>query len=304
MKTLHIELTNRCTLACPACPRTEWTNMLKRPLQKQDLDYLYLESFLNCNGGKNIDQFLLCGDYGDPIYYPRLFEFLTHFRSNKQFTIHTNGSRQPENFWKQLAGVLTEKDSIVFSIDGLENTNHLYRRNSHWPSIMQGLDIMSNSSVNIIWKTIVFKFNQNNLDDIKQFAESKNAKFKVEKTHRFGDDSLVPTESFIDASQLYSKNYNSEQFEIDPKCGRVDTVPTIGADGIFYPCDWLRNPNTLYKSQLWKQKDRWLNRLHINSVTYDEAMITVQDWADYVKNNSLTGGPVDVLCKMSCRKGL
>jgi MoaA/NifB/PqqE/SkfB family radical SAM enzyme len=303
MNSLHIELTNRCILACPACPRTEWANLLKRPVTKQDLNYLLLDNFLNCVAGKNINHFLLCGDYGDPIYYPQLIEFLTHFRSSKKFTIVTNGSRQSNEFWQKLSSILTEEDNIVFSIDGLEDTNHLYRKNSHWPSIMQGLDIMSAGPANIIWQTIVFRFNQSNINEIKDFAESKNAKFKYSTTHRFGDDSLVPTTSLVDVSQLYRGHYETQNIEIEPKCSQIDVIPTVGADGIYYPCDWLRNPNTFYKSQLWKQKDRWLNKLHIESTTYDQAMCAVQDWANYVKNNSLTGGPVDVLCKMSCRKG-
>ena len=305
MKLLHIELTNRCFLECPACPRTEWHNILKKPVTKKDLDYTLLDKFLDCPGGKEIDKFLLCGDYGDCIYYPRLIEFLVHFRQTKKFTIATNGSRKSPEFWHTLASILTDHDEIVFGIDGLEEDNQLYRKNSHWPSIMEGLEIMSKSQVKVIWQTIVFKFNYNKLSQIKQFAESKGATYLQLKTHRYGDDNLIPDVSFVNVQNLYKKEYNSSNYlEIDPKCNKNDSIPTIGCDGIYYPCDWLRNPNTLYKSQLWKQKSRWLDALNIEKINYDDAKKVIDDWANYVHENSLSDGPVDALCKMKCRKEL
>lgn len=305
-KTLHIELTNRCTLFCPACPRTEWANILKRPVPKMDLDYNLLDSFLDCPGGKEIDQFLLCGDYGDAIYYPKLIEFVKHFRQSKSFLIATNGSRQSKTFWEKLAELLTSKDTIKFGIDGLEDDNDLYRKNSDWKSIMQGMEIIKNNSdAKIIWQTIVFKFNQNKLDVIKDFAHSKGAEFLCLKTHRYGDDSLIPDQSFVQTEFSYKQEYEvNNQIEIDPKCSREDTIPTVGCDGIFYPCDWIRNPNTFYKSLLWKQKDKWIKKLHIGQCNYDEAKVIINDWASNVKWNSCNNGQVDNLCKMKCRKEL
>ena len=55
---LHIETTNRCTLKCPACPRTVWHNLIKRPVPKADLNLDHLKSFLDCESMKEIDQFL------------------------------------------------------------------------------------------------------------------------------------------------------------------------------------------------------------------------------------------------------
>ena len=54
----------------------------------------------------------------------------------------TNGANQTKKFWQNLSARLTEEDTVEFSIDGLEDTNHLYRKNSNWQSIMTGLDII------------------------------------------------------------------------------------------------------------------------------------------------------------------
>jgi MoaA/NifB/PqqE/SkfB family radical SAM enzyme len=300
--SLHIETTTRCILACPACPRTTWQAMLKRPVSKADLDIDLLEKFLDCDGGKKITRFLLCGDYGDSIYYPDLLKLIQRFRNQVSFNIITNGSRQTEKFWYNLSDMLTKDDTVTFAIDGLEDTNHLYRINSDWPSIMQGINIVTQSAAQIHWKTIVFNFNYDKLDKIKTFAESKGASFSAEKTHRYGNDSLVPPESYISTNHLYQEEFSNQPFEIEPRC--ENDAKVITADGFLNPCDWIRNPQTFYKSQLWKQKSQWIDKLHMKDNTYDQAILVVRDWENYVRQNSLINSDkVDVLCKMLCRKG-
>jgi MoaA/NifB/PqqE/SkfB family radical SAM enzyme len=299
---LHLELTNRCVLACPACPRTQWQDLLKRPVVRSDLDFYDLDRFLDCDQGKKVDTFLLCGDYGDTIYYPKLFEFLDYFRDSKKYWIHTNGSHRSQKFWQDLSHRLTERDTVTFAIDGLKDTNHLYRINSNWDSVMQAIDTLAKSPVRLHWKTIVFNHNYQQLDQIKKVALDKGCEFTAEKTHRFGSDDLVPPQDLIESNHAYQEIFSSDHsIEIEPSC---QDIKTVGCDGILYPCDWIRNPRTFYKSQLWKQKDRWLDQLHIKHTTFDQALLVVQDWADYVRQSSLEHRPtVDILCKMKCRKG-
>ena len=301
--SLHIETTTRCTLACPACPRTIWNDVVKRPVNKVDLDVDLLERFLDCEGASQITQFFLCGDYGDSIYYPDLLKFIRKFRDQVCFQIVTNGSRQTKKFWQALSDELNEHDSVVFSIDGLEDTNHLYRINSDWNSIMQGLDIMVKGPAQVHWKTIVFGFNYDKLDKIKALAAAKGAAFHAVKTHRYGNESLIPPQQFVEINHLYKEEFNdNHQIEIEPRCESDAKIVT--ADGYLLPCDWIRNPRTFYKSQLWKQKNRWVDKVKMQDNTYDRALEIIRDWENYVRQNSLTqSGSVDVLCKMLCRKG-
>lgn len=300
---LHLEPTTRCTLFCPACPRTTWHNILKKPVDKEDLDIDLLEKFLDCETGKKFNEFRLCGAYGDPIYYPDLIKLIHRFRDRVSFTIVTNGSRQTEKFWNTLAESMTEKDIICFSIDGLEDTNHLYRINSDWKSIMMGLDIMVKSPAQVHWKTIIFKFNYNKLSEIKKFANDKGATWQTEKTHRYGDVSLVPPIEYVETNHVFQTEFvNNHQIEIEPRCEKDAMV--VSASGYLFPCDWIRNPQTFYKSQFWKQKTRWIDNLHMKDNTYDQSILVVRDWENYVRQNSLIGSDkVDVLCKMLCRKG-
>jgi MoaA/NifB/PqqE/SkfB family radical SAM enzyme len=300
---MHIETTTRCILACPACPRTNWHDITKKPVAKQDLDIDVLEKFLDCDSGNQVNHFWLCGDYGDSIYYPDLFELIKRFRNKVRFTIVTNGSRQTEIFWNTLASLVTDKDCIIFSIDGLEDTNHLYRINSDWPSIMMGLDIMVKSPAQVHWKTIIFKFNYNKLAEMKTFANDKGAIWHAEKTHRYGNADLESPQEFVEVNHVFQDKFvSNEQIEIEPRCEKEAAL--VSASGYFYPCAYIRNPKTFYKSQLWKQKDRWLEKVNMKHNNYDQALVAVRDWANYVKQNGLSDPvKVDTICKMLCRKG-
>ena len=299
---LHVELTNRCVLECPGCPRTQWRDLVKKSVPKTDLNGVDLERFLDCAQGKKIDEFILCGDYGDAIYYPELFDFLSRFRNNKKFDIVTNGSYRDEKFWNRLSEILTPDDVITFSIDGLRDSNPIYRINSDWDSIMLGVDIITRGTARVRWKTIVFAHNYTQLSDIKKFALDKGCEFTAEKTHRFGQEGLEPPRHLIETNHLFREEYISDHsIEIEPGCMNEKT---ISCDGYLYPCDWIRNPRTLYKSLLWKQKERWLSKLAIRHTDLDSALQTVQDWANWVKQSSLEQSPtVDILCRMKCRKG-
>ena len=64
--TLEIELTTKCTLGCPACPRNN-------PFEKKEdwdvghLDKNIVKSFADTSAERS---YLFVGCYGDPIYHP------------------------------------------------------------------------------------------------------------------------------------------------------------------------------------------------------------------------------------------
>lgn len=301
MTKLHIEVTNRCVLQCPACPRTIWKELTKRPVNKSDLSIEAFEKFLDCDDGRAVETLLLCGDYGDCIYYPDLFNFIKKFR-HKKFELRTNGSRMPPEFWTQLASLLIKEDIIVFGIDGLEDTNHLYRKNSDWDSIMTAVDIMAKSPAQVKWQTIVFSFNQDSLHDIKAFAESKGAEFFSLKTHRYGDDSLKPNTIFVETNYEWQPSFNDNSpIVIEPRC---NTAKVVTCDGYYLPCDWLRNPKTFYKSDIWKNRTEWFDKMSIDKINLDQGNELVRKWEQSVIEKGQRGDPsLDRLCKMLCRQG-
>jgi MoaA/NifB/PqqE/SkfB family radical SAM enzyme len=294
---LQIETTTRCTLKCPACSRTIFSEKLKKPYPHYDVDVDDLYNFLNCASGKQIEQLVLCGDYGDSIYYPRLFEFLEKFKPDKSIWLITNGSYQNQQFWNNLCARLDKSDTVVFSIDGLEDTNHLYRVNSDWNSIMAAVDTVAKSGINVVWETNVFSFNYTQLEKIKQFAESKGAKFSLKKTSRFGRDDLIPPVEFINTTETYNSQYSdsSSAVKIDPDCKNIYRN-TVCARNYFWPCGYIRSPMTFYKSKLYKDRDLW----SIKNTTLDELIQgPLANWIQGIEENP---GGCDVICKMKCKQ--
>lgn len=289
--TLNIELSNRCVLACPACPRTWFHKTFNRPVPRQDLDINLLHKFLDCSSGERITHFHLESNHGDSIYSPKLLELIDTWRDTKTFHIVTNGSRMPDKFWKELNARMTENDQITFSIDGLEDTNHIYRINSHWPSIMSGFKHMVESPAWVSWKTIIFSYNQHQIDEIKRFAlESGADDFQSEMSHRFGDDSYKPTDQLIDITKLYDRK--KDVSKIDPKCDRGQQL-YISADGYAWPCCMLTSYFTLHKTDLWKQRKEWT----IADNTLDSVLAKLETFVLDVRNNPNKSHSV---CKMEC----
>jgi MoaA/NifB/PqqE/SkfB family radical SAM enzyme len=287
---MHVELTSRCILSCPGCPRTALIDRLGS-FPKQDLDLDQFARFVDTDAGRAIARFLLEGNHGDPIYYPHLLEFVDRFRAHKNYVIVTNGARRDAEFWHALASRLTDQDRIIFSIDGLPENNHIYRRNTDWASIEQALQILQTYPVQVTWKTIVFSYNYDQLEQIQALAKSFGADFVSQTTSRFGDESLRPPQHLVEDFREYHTT-TPLVTEIQPQCAKHATE-YVSADGYYWPCCWVSSAFTLYKSQLWAQRDQWSTK----DRTVDQLRNQLANWIDHMQSDP------DVVCKMLCKSG-
>ena len=137
---LEIELTTKCTLRCPACPRNN-PGEKKEDWDVGHMDTDLAKSFANDSEDRS---YLFVGCYGDPIYHPDFIDIVRYYVDrNKVLTIHTNGSFKKQKWWDELASLNWSRRQIFnFSVDGLEETNHLYRIRANWKSIMMGMKTM------------------------------------------------------------------------------------------------------------------------------------------------------------------
>ena len=233
----HFESTTRCTLACSKCPRTIHNDLLKI----LDLDVKKLESFFTDSVIEPVQTFLFCGNHGDPIYHRDFHNFLRFFkeRSTAHIKIITNGSHRSKDWWTKTVSLLSKTDTIEFSIDGLEDTNHLYRKNSNWQNIMDAFDICV-GNVDTSWRFIVFKYNQHQIEQARELANKKGIEnFIVIKSTRYSgdDDPLKPDDNWV--SDMFKKRKEWSKIKtkkkIDPAC--IHGIGHfISAEGIYTPC--------------------------------------------------------------------
>ena len=100
--------------------------------------------------------------------------------------MNTNaGAREPE-WWAELAKTLGRNGLVIFSVDGLEDTNHFYRINAKWKTIVTGLETMASleNRPNVIWRMLDFKYNKHQQQEAEELAKHYNMKFELHPTFR------------------------------------------------------------------------------------------------------------------------
>ena len=228
----------------------------------------------------------MCGDVGDPIYCKEYIDICRYIKSVNPnihiFTI-TNGSYKKPEWWRELASTLNNRDTINFSVDGYDHvSNTLYRVNSDFDSIMQGIQAVRlvNKDVFLVWAAIIFNFNQDHRDQIVQQARqldmdavqwTRSTKFgSVYGGYGGSQDPLEPRPEFISQSHRYARetiNLNGRQqnnhkylelnrrryFEIQRQYKGNPVVPLceignrgiyVNAEGVVFPCSWVSFPYT------------------------------------------------------------
>lgn len=264
----HIEPTNICTLKCSGCARTRFIEQWPQHWKNHSIDVDRLLQFLDLD--LTDKKILLCGNYGDPIYHPNLIDLVKKLKSRQAIiTIITNGSYKKQEWWQELVSNLDETDTVIFSVDGIPGNFTQYRVNADWDSILTGMQVVSASTCNSVWKYIPFSFNQNDIDTAKQLSDSIGIKnFRIEYSDRFDDqtDHLKPDNSLIGtryADQEKWKSNNSE-LEVSPKCDEKNQH-FITADGYYTPCCFLADHRFYYKTTFGKNKKQY--NIHDHTLT-------------------------------------
>ena len=270
----HIEISSKCTLRCPRCARQEVSDSLTNT--ELDLEFFkrnFTPEFIQAN----VEKITFCGDDGDPIYAHEFIPVVRYIKSIKpvEIVIITNGSHKKAKWWQELGGVLTEQDTVHFSIDGYDDaSNNLYRINSDFASIMLGIETLRLfSQCRLVWAAIAFKFNENHINEMQLLATKlKMDVFQLTKSTKFGviypsygvNDPLEPSKKFVSSSHRFERdaillNKNStvaravpekniqlyksvdEVNGVRPLCEIGNKGLYIDAQGRLFPCCWVAN---------------------------------------------------------------
>lgn len=232
----HIELTNRCPLACPACIRT-----IYGPGDKSDLDTNQLLDFLP--NAKDYQYIFFQGNLGDPIYHPDFHNISEHFFDAQNLQVTTNGMHTKE-FWQRVLDTWPDNSIVELSIDGLKDTNSIYRVNSNWEKIQELFDTISTTKrkCKIVWKYLVFEHNYHQVDEA--IAISKKIginEFVIKKSRHIHDHaSLGGTIKAYHNPEWFQYVKREKIDELAPFCNTGD-MHYIDAHGKYYPCCWAHN---------------------------------------------------------------
>jgi len=178
---LHIELTNACNAACPMCTRHHLNSPLIRP--DLELEQITIDKFQKYFPPEVIEKMqiiLFCGVHGDPGMAKDLYEICEYIsKCNKETAvrINTNGGMRNPEFWSKMGTLFAAQRQdhwrweITWSIDGLEDTNHLYRRNVVWKKVIENAQAFIDAGGYANWDYLIFKHNEHQLDIAKELSK-------------------------------------------------------------------------------------------------------------------------------------
>lgn len=232
---LQIELTSYCNANCPSCERYNYHVDLTNPYMRQlNTNYITCENFKKWikHDFKNLKKIHFCGNIDEPTLNPDLIKICNYI--NKKYPkveiwIATNGGTKTEKFWRELAKLNT---TVVFGIDGLSDTNHIYRKNVNWSKLEKNYKIYIKHGGKAIWQFIVFEHNKHQLLRAKKMSEDNK---------------------FFAFNEKYSERENREVVEVKKqninkltvKCkatylnSELEKSFFIDVNGTVWPCCWM-----------------------------------------------------------------
>lgn len=288
IRSLHLENTSLCNAKCPMCARTEEKGLTNRNLPLGELRLDDIKKIFPPDFIKQLWEVYICGNYGDPVVAKDTLETFAYFKSLNpgiRTKMHTNGSARPQEWWVQLAEVC---DEVYFGIDGLKETNPLYRINTNFEKIMQNAEAYIKAGGYAKWQYIVFAHNENQIDEARKMASKMGFKeFNLKKTGRFFSNSKLEvrqekavTNSKGEVTHILKMPENPKYLNkalakekelilrygsmvnylnaTQVKCQATDNRSIyVSAEGFVFPCCWLGNQMYVWHKdartgEIWK----------------------------------------------------
>ena len=180
-KVLDIELTNRCNAGCPQCSRHIPEFGFNESEHATDITLANMRSWFSEQDILHFDKLQFCGNFGDPCAARDLVPIIQWAKSiNPDITIgfNTNGSIRAPKWWNRMGYLLnSERDYVIFSIDGLQDTNERYRIGCAWDKIMNNARAFIEAGGRAHWDMLVFDYNQHQIDQCRTLASDMGFKF-------------------------------------------------------------------------------------------------------------------------------
>ena len=321
VKQIHFELSSRCNAACQLCPRhviTQHGYHRSPRLVERNLARTILQCLINDPVLHDCNLWFLCGNLGEPMMHPDILQIVEQLYSrgsDQWISMHTNGGIGNVDTWRCLGDAMQKSQGqIIFSIDGLEDTNHLYRRNVSWDMIMRNSAAFISAGGSAIWKFIEFDYNRHQIAAARslakqlgftRFAVDRNSSGPLEPDPALDYIHAVIPDEVDDVSDIDLEILNARY--------RKDTVLAcehvqyqsiyIDAQARVWPCCHLANVLTDGNINRRRIASHYLlepygpdwNDLNVNSIA---SILTSQYWTNLYA--SLPGNSGIFKCGHSC----
>ena len=193
----HLELTDKCNAGCPMCSRTDPANFCKAndKVQKLDLTLADFERHFTPEFCARTEHIELGGGLGDPLAARDCLEICDHLtRYGVNLVVSTNGGLRNTQWWEKLGHILQRTDSVVqLHVDGLKDTNPLYRVNTDFDKIMANAQAYLATGAPAEWYYILFRHNEHQVEEARDLSRRMGFRnFVLIDTIRFGKRDSFP----------------------------------------------------------------------------------------------------------------
>ena len=282
IKTIHLENTQNCQASCPMCDRNQNGGDLNPHIDLSELTLEDAKRIFEPDFIKQLKTMYMCGNLGDPIVARDTLEIFQYFREhnkNMWLSMNTNAGARDEGWWKELANTFGRMGAVIFSVDGLSDTNHIYRQGVNWSAVERSMRSFTAAGGRARWDFLIFEHNQHQVDEAKALSEQWGfEKFVAKKTGRFMTASSEKKDSHQavnrkgkETAQLkkpdekYQNDAIKQYDKVKEKHGTMDAYYDraeihckvkdegnlfITAEGLAMPCCWTAG--RMYK---WWHKD-------------------------------------------------
>ena len=250
IRTIHLEPTSKCQASCPMCARNMQGGVDNPFMELAEITIDDFKSWFSTDFIKQLERIYMCGNLGDPMIAKDTVEIFDYCRTtnpNINLSMNTNGGARNTEFWKRLAEL---KVAVRFGIDGLEDTNHLYRKGVNYNNVINNAKTFIDNGGYAVWDMLIFEHNQHQVETCRELSQSMGFKeFNSKNTSRFKEDSLPVLDK--SGKTLY-KLYSTERSQsITRQMTRNSGIATINCKvqkeknlyvsgtGNVVPCCWL-----------------------------------------------------------------
>ena len=189
IREVHLEITQKCQAACPMCDRNmnggaDNPHITNAELSLEDCKRIFKPEFI-----AQLKTMYMCGNLGDPIVAKDTLEVFKYFREhnpNMWLSMNTNAGAKDTAWWRELALVLGRMGAVIFSVDGLRDTNHIYRQNVVWDNVERNMRAFIDAGGRARWDYLIFGHNEHQVEEAEALANAWGCeKFIKKKTGRF-----------------------------------------------------------------------------------------------------------------------
>jgi len=319
LEVVELEITNRCQASCPMCPRNIHGGIENPLLKINDWTIDNFKNIFSVDLVKKIKNFTFCGNFGDPLLnndIVSMLDYITFNNKNVYVSIHTNGSLRSRTWWKDLVKVLPKNHDVIFALDGLADTHHLYRIGTDFTKIIENASSFINAGGNANWQFIKFNHNKHQVEDAKQLSTQLGfKKFILKNTRRFTQSKfkvvdkkgmfshfLKPAEDTI---KIVDKNVLLNEFNHWKNTDNIFCKPKA-VNAVYIDCHYTLVPCCIIASWFYTSFDERIYKMYnlhdvkksVNSIGEDirqEVFQLVRELGGFEFLNVLTNSIEDIL---------